>query len=67
MHILPRMDAHQFFLKSVKLVASAYFEAAVLLGKDYNSVVRQNRFTNHLNSLRVEKQIRDNVDIAAAL
>lgn len=67
MHKLLRIDAHRYFLESVKTNVETYREAANLLKKEYNSVVRQTRVKSHLSGLRVERFVENDVDTATAL
>lgn len=66
-HNLLCKDAQRFYLDSVRAVAKFYDEAVLILGKEYNSDVRQTRVKNYLNGLRLNQFISYEVDTAAAL
>lgn len=55
LHNFLRKDAHRFYLDSVKPNSKPYADAVTLLEKEYNSIVRQTRVKNHLNSLRLSQ------------
>lgn len=67
LHNLLRKDAHRFYLESVKPNSETYDNAVELLEKEYNSIVRQTRVKNHLNSLRLTQFITADTDTASAL
>lgn len=67
MHNKLRKEAHRIFLQSVKFSVTHKNEAAELLEKEYHSFGRQTRIENHFNGLLIEQNVKDDVDIAAAL
>eukprot|EP00170_Pyropia_yezoensis_P002751 contig_11549_g2756 len=66
LHNLLRGDAKRFFLDRVHGTAATFAQAVDMVGAEYNSIVRQDRFKNYLSSLRLGAFVKDGTDITAA-
>lgn len=67
LHNILKKDAQRYYLTNVKDYAHSFDHAINLIDEEYNSIVRQNRVKNYLNSLRITDFISSTTDEAAAL
>lgn len=67
LHNLVRGDAKRFYLNQVQTYTTTFAASVQMVESEYNSVVRQNRVKNYLNSLRLNKFIVEGADELSAL
>lgn len=60
-------DAQQFFLDRVEVFVTNFDQAVDMIGREYNSPVRQTRVNNYLNSVRVLDLVPKKLEVFVAL
>lgn len=67
MHNLLSKDAKRYYLERVDPYAQTFQQAVGMINQEYNSIVRQTRVNNFLNSLRLSDFLAKGIEMSDAL
>ena len=67
LHNLLRRDAKRFYLDKIDRCTTSFQQGIEMLEWEYNSLVRQNRVKNYLNSLRVTNFVSQGIGMYTSL